>query len=56
MSGSIGYIMLAFALYLMGMIIIGAIYAKKNTSSEDYFLGVGVYLDLWLLYRHRHRI
>ncbi|MBD5543538.1 MAG: sodium/proline symporter PutP [Lachnospiraceae bacterium] len=39
MSGSIGYIMLAFALYLIGMIIIGAIYAKKNTSSEDYFLG-----------------
>lgn len=39
MSGSIGYIMLAFALYLTGMIIIGAIYAKKNSSSEDYFLG-----------------
>lgn len=39
MSGSIGYIMLAFAIYLIGMIIIGALYAKKNTSSEDYFLG-----------------
>ena len=39
MSGSIGWIMLAFALYLLGMIIVGAMYAKKNTSSEDYFLG-----------------
>ena len=39
MSGSIGYIMLAFAIYLSGMIIIGALYAKGNNSSEDYFLG-----------------
>ena len=39
MSGTIGYIMLAFAIYLSGMIIIGAIYAKGNNSSEDYFLG-----------------
>ena len=39
MSGSIGWIMLAFALYLLGMIIVGAMYAKKNNSSEDYFLG-----------------
>ena len=37
MSGSIGYIMLAFAIYLSGMIIIGALYAKGNNSSEDYF-------------------
>ena len=39
MSGSIGWIMLAFALYLLGMIVVGAMYAKKNNSSEDYFLG-----------------
>lgn len=39
MSESIGWIMLAFVLYLLGMIIIGAIYAKKNSSAEDYFLG-----------------
>ena len=30
MSGSIGYIMLAFAIYLSGMIIIGALYAKEG--------------------------
>ena len=45
MSGSIGWIMLAFALYLLGMIIVGAMYAKKNNSSEDYFLGGR---SLWL--------
>lgn len=31
--------MVAFACYLLLMIVIGAIYAKKNNSSEDYFLG-----------------
>ncbi len=30
---------LAFVLYLCFMIIIGAIYSKKNENSEDYFLG-----------------
>lgn len=39
MSESIGYIMLAFAIYLIAMIVIGAVYARKNNSSEDYFLG-----------------
>lgn len=39
MSGSLGWIILAFALYLLMMVIVGAIYAKKNSSSEDYFLG-----------------
>ena len=39
MSGSIGSILGAFVVYLILMIVIGAFYAKKNTSSEDYFLG-----------------
>lgn len=32
-------ILSAFAAYLLLMIIIGIIYAKKNTNAEDYFLG-----------------
>lgn len=39
MSDSIGWIIVAFVLYLLGMIIIGAVYSKKNNSTEDYFLG-----------------
>lgn len=39
MKDSIGWIILAFALYLLLMIVIGIVYAKKNNSSEDYFLG-----------------
>ncbi|MBD5501192.1 MAG: sodium/proline symporter PutP [Lachnospiraceae bacterium] len=40
MSGnSLGWIILAFVLYLLVMVIIGAIYSGKNNSTEDYFLG-----------------
>ncbi len=39
MSGSMGWIMLAFVLYLLLMIVIGVLCAKKNNSTEDYFLG-----------------
>ena len=39
MSDAMGWIIVAFVLYLLAMIIIGAIYAKKNSSAEDYFLG-----------------
>lgn len=34
-----GWIIVAFVLYLLGMVIIGAVYARKNNSTEDYFLG-----------------
>lgn len=33
------WILGAFAVYLLLMIVIGAFYARKNVSSEDYFLG-----------------
>lgn len=40
MSGnSLGWVILAFVLYLLIMVIIGALYARKNNSTEDYFLG-----------------
>ncbi len=39
MSGSLGWILAAFAVYLMMMIAIGAFYSKRNNSAEDYFLG-----------------
>lgn len=39
MSGTIGWILLAFVVYLLMMIGIGAFYSKKNTSAEDFFLG-----------------
>lgn len=39
MTGSLGWIFLAFILYLGIMIVVGAVYAKQNSSSEDYFLG-----------------
>lgn len=39
MSDSIGWIIVAFVLYLLMMIIVGALYVKKNNSAEDYFLG-----------------
>jgi len=39
MTATVGLILAAFVLYLGLMIIIGMIYAKKNTNAEDYFLG-----------------
>lgn len=39
MSNTVGWIIVAFVLYLLGMVCIGAAYAKKNSSAEDYFLG-----------------
>lgn len=39
MSDSIGWIIVAFVLYLLMMVIVGAVYVKKNNSAEDYFLG-----------------
>lgn len=39
MSDSIGWILVAFVLYLLGMVAVGAAYTKKNNSAEDYFLG-----------------
>ena len=39
MSNSMGWILLAFAIYLLLMVVIGAVRAKNNSNSEDYFLG-----------------
>lgn len=36
---SMVWVVIAFVAYLAMMIVIGAIYSKKNTSSEDFFLG-----------------
>ncbi len=41
------WILLAFAFYLICMIIIGASYVKKTKNSEDYFLG-GRQLNGWV--------
>lgn len=48
MSGSnVTMILIAFAAYLIFMIIIGAIYMKKTNNTEDYFLG-GRGLNGWV--------
>lgn len=39
MSDSIGWIIVAFVLYLLAMVAIGALCSKKNNTTEDYFLG-----------------
>lgn len=39
MNDSIVWIVIAFAIYLLAMVVIGAVFAKKNTNAEDYFLG-----------------
>lgn len=46
MSTSI-WILLAFATYMIAMIVIGALYVKKTKNSEDYFLG-GRGLNAWV--------
>lgn len=47
MSGSIVWILLAFAAYMILMIVIGAKYAGKTKTSEDFFLG-GRSLNGWV--------
>ncbi len=39
MSNVTGWILVAFVLYLLMMIVIGAIYSKKSSNTEEYFLG-----------------
>ena len=39
MTGSIIWILTAFAIYLLFMIVIGFLCAKQNKNAEDYFLG-----------------
>lgn len=38
-SSSIVWVLIAFAIYLVMMVLIGAIYMKQNSNTEDYFLG-----------------
>ncbi len=38
-NSAIVWVLIAFAIYLLGMIVVGALYMKQNSSSEDYFLG-----------------
>lgn len=38
-SNAIVWVLIAFAIYLLGMIVVGALYMKQNSSAEDYFLG-----------------
>lgn len=46
-SRSMIWVLIAFAAYLIGMIFIGAKYAKTTKSTEDYFLG-GRGLNAWV--------
>lgn len=39
MTNVSGWILVAFVLYLLMMIAIGAMYSKKSANTEDYFLG-----------------
>lgn len=36
-GNTLGWVIVAFVLYLLMMIAIGAFYAKGNNNSEDYF-------------------
>lgn len=36
-GNTLGWVIVAFVLYLLMMIAIGALYAKGNNNSEDYF-------------------
>lgn len=48
MTGSqIVWVLIAFAAYMVLMIVIGALYMKKTSNSEDYFLG-GRGLGAWV--------
>lgn len=38
-GGTLTAVLAAFVIYLLLMIIIGALYMKKTNNSEDYFLG-----------------
>ena len=39
MGRSLGIVLVAFFLYLLMMVIIGAMCMKQNNNAEDYFLG-----------------
>lgn len=47
MTDSMGWIILAFALYMMMMVVVGIVCARQNKDAEDYFLG-GRKLNGWV--------
>lgn len=47
MADSMGWIILAFALYMMMMVVVGIVCARQNKDAEDYFLG-GRKLNGWV--------
>lgn len=47
MNGSIIWVLFAFIIYMLMMVVIGAVYAGKTKNSEDYFLG-GRKLNGWV--------
>ena len=38
-NSAIVWVLIAFGVYLIGMVFIGAVYMRRNSNSEDYFLG-----------------
>lgn len=55
-GNSLGFVILAFVLYLLMMVIIGALYAKKNSTTEDYFWEAEALVALWQHCLRRHLI
>ena len=47
MTGNTGWMLLAFIAYMIIMIVIGAVYSKKTSNAQDYFLG-GRGLGAWV--------
>ena len=47
MTGNTGWMLLAFIAYMILMIVIGAVYSKKTSNAQDYFLG-GRGLGAWV--------
>lgn len=50
---SLGFIILAFVLYLLAMIVVGVVCAKENNSTEDYFWEEESWAALWRHCLHR---
>lgn len=38
-NNAIVWVLIAFGVYLIGMVFVGAVYMRRNNNSEDYFLG-----------------
>ena len=55
-NSAIVWVLIAFGVYLIGMVFIGAVYMRRNSNLEDYFQAARNLRGMWQRCPHRRPI